>query len=1578
MSDRRRKKVAQNLKFKPGSEFVSCTRRPSIVLKLLALRLLFGLVFVDAAQIAAAACFDPDAGADEPFGDCTLSGEELNWTPLRGRPYVIDGHVTVPPASELTIQAGTQIQLSSESALIVEGLLTAIGSASDPIRFDWEYAEETIRVDGHWPGIEFTGTSGGSRLVHSRLDGAVRCVVIKEAPEGGTGGATPQILNNIFTNCATHALYLEGSSARIENNLIVENAGIGIAIDRPENTEIRLTIAYNTIDLNAGGGIRFVGDNDPGTLVENNLVTRNGGYGWIGGANVTHKNNNVWGNQQDLPSPEPITPDFSSDPQYRQNYFRNRTLFVGSPSLTASSTGGEIGAYGGLGSPPDYQIEMVDAATVRGSLERNERWTGEILLTGTVTVDWPYRLEITPGTVVKIPADDEIRINSIAKIAGAADEPAVFESSGGGTRGTWGGLRLSGSAGVEHVRISGADRCIQTTTGVPLIKNSVITNCTDDGIYVTGGSPRITNNLIIESPGVGITLNGSDAAPMINFNTIDLNGSGGLDIIRADDDNTTIEANIITRNGVSGWSGGADVVRGFNNLWGNQQNYQGLGVRPSITDLLSDPKYVDPFFGSRALMSDSPAGTWSQDGEEIGAYGNGGSPLTYEVPMDDSATLDGDLERNERWSGDVVLEGSVTVDWPWRLEISPGTVVRIPAGERIRINSLAEIVGVSDDPVVFRPLEGGKNAGVWKGLQINGGSLVRHSFITGAERCIEMRDGVSLIADNRLAGCTEDAIYLYKGSPTIQNNLVVENADVGIGLYGSEASPLIRYNTIDLNGGDGIKFQYSDDEKTTIRNNIVSRNGGAGWSGGSAVTPGYNNVWRNSPDYLGTSPIGENSPGHLSSDPEFLSDSIGSRRLSALSSSLKASSSEGEIGAYGDGGSPPDGNVEVSLTPTLEGELTGNERWSGVIDLEGTVIVNLPWKLEIAPGTRVRIPSGEGLEIRGSGEISGTIDAPVTFELLADNGDTDPPPEPWQGLTLTGSTQINNSVFSGALRCVSVGGGAPVIKESLFQDCHEAAIYVSDGSPDIEHNLVVDNLGSGIAVYGAATPLISYNTIDGNEGVGLDFSGRSNEPETIVENNLITRNASAGWFGGDGVSAGFNVLWSNQPNYKSFSEPPATHRLAAPRYTACPTPMATSGYCISPTSDAKAAASDGGEVGRYGGFSVGAQSISCSLSQLRVAGGALSAGSYARYSESEVVLAGGGDGLQIQEYTSLVVRAPAVRILPNFSVQRGSRFVASVEEARCPEVPVTRTGSDLGPNWGAFVETPRREVESDVTSLRAPRRFENSVSFPLWLIDIFAQHGIDPAAIGSVQADVGRTWLVIETVQPLSSHDRNLLTDVYRLDLVTDQLLLVSASYNSFAGSGASYNAAASADAGVVVFESEAPDLVIDDYNGAADIFVYETDTHRVWRLTRSDFASKNPSLDGLGRSVAFDQRTLSGHRRILGGALLANAGLDELSLEASEQGLATDNHHPALSPDGRYLAYLEAVEVASAGDDQFCRVHIYDFDTGVYHLQPCPDGVPGDDEQVRLRFSDDAKALRVETPTSPDLILIDNPIAGP
>ena len=137
--------------------------------------------------------------------------------------------------------------------------------------------------------------------------------------------------------------------------------------------------------------------------------------------------------------------------------------------------------------------------TTSGALTHDESWSGEVVITGDVTVPSGMTLTIEPGAVVRFKAlgDDqkggksdsrsELIVNGSFSAVGTAEQPIVFTSSSSPpARGDWGGILASGELHLEYVTVEYATTAIQYTAGSGAyevyVKNSMIRQNAGDGI----------------------------------------------------------------------------------------------------------------------------------------------------------------------------------------------------------------------------------------------------------------------------------------------------------------------------------------------------------------------------------------------------------------------------------------------------------------------------------------------------------------------------------------------------------------------------------------------------------------------------------------------------------------------------------------------------------------------------------------------------------------------------------------------------------------------------------------------------------------------------------------------------------------------------------------------------------------------------------------------------------------------------------------------------------------------------------------------------------------------------------------
>ncbi len=259
------------------------------------------------------------------------------------------------------------------------------------------------------------------------------------------------VSNNLIIDSKEHGIYVNASDSKtsVMSNTVV-NSRIGIGID-----------TYCTADK---------------VTVEGNIVTHNAhaGISGGGGGKAQMGNNNVWNNNDaDYYGITKGSTDISVDPMYVDYLKDNFQLQSSSPCKT-------IGAYSG-GNPSSPSVKTyITTPTTSGTLAQNERWSGTVTLTGSVTVPSPYVLIIEPGTTVSVSENAGIFINSSRLFAqGTASAPIVFKPVTEGTR--WYGITLTtvipGSNFISNCQISGASYGINIADCEPEITDSVIRNC---------------------------------------------------------------------------------------------------------------------------------------------------------------------------------------------------------------------------------------------------------------------------------------------------------------------------------------------------------------------------------------------------------------------------------------------------------------------------------------------------------------------------------------------------------------------------------------------------------------------------------------------------------------------------------------------------------------------------------------------------------------------------------------------------------------------------------------------------------------------------------------------------------------------------------------------------------------------------------------------------------------------------------------------------------------------------------------------------------------------------------------------
>jgi hypothetical protein len=342
---------------------------------------------------------------------------------------------------------------------------------------------------------------------------------------------------------------------------------------------------------------------------------------------------------------------------------------------------------------------------------------------------------------------------------------------------------------------------------------------------------------------------------------------------------------------------------------------------------------------------------------------------------------------------------------------------------------------------------------------------------------------------------------------------------------------------------------------------------------------------------------------------------------------------------------------------------------------------------------------------------------------------------------------------------------------------------------------------------------------------------------------------------------------------------------------------------------------------------------------------AISGGYYAgtAYCAASYQIAAGSVAV-IQGADVTFVAGKAIRLLPGFHAQGGSRFQAAIGGNTAKAVQtVARPATEAG---GSVVAPP---------AAGAPLRLFLE-DLPAWLS---ARLGAEGVMTGEIHADAGGRRIVFATDAALLAEDTNGLADVYLFDATGGELRLISRGSDGAPANGPSGQPRIDGGGGYLVFTSAAGNLTEGDRNGVSDIFIHELASGRTERISVETPGqpvgdAANPVIASTQPEVLFDRVTLPGGVRHVfrGNYLWPAQGVEHLSYDLDEQDRPLDNHHPAVSADGRFLVYREDSQRA-------CGIRLNDYRQGTTVLLDCPSALAAGDTAYNAEIAADGSSIR-------------------
>lgn len=236
----------------------------------------------------------------------------------------------------------------------------------------------------------------------------------------------------------------------------------------------------------------------------------------------------------------------------------------------------------------------------------------------------------------------------------------------------------------------------------------------------------------------------------------------------------------------------------------------------------------------------------------------------------------------------------------------------------------------------------------------------------------------------------------------------------------------------------------------------------------------------------------------------------------------------------------------------------------------------------------------------------------------------------------------------------------------------------------------------------------------------------------------------------------------------------------------------------------------------------------------------------------------------------------------------------------------------------------------------------------------------------------GRLVVFASEASNLAQGDTNGYPDIFVHDRASGKTARVSINSRGVRGNGPSFDPAISADGRIIAFTSTATTFVAGDTNSVEDVFVRDLTMRTTMRVSVSSYggeangASGQAVLSADGRLVAFTSHATdltpddeNGMADIFVHDRLAGLTM-RVSVSTAGEAANWPSSHPALTPDGRYIAFQSSASNLAAGDENYAEdIFLHDLQAGTTTLiSVAASGEQGDGPSTSPTLSADARLV--------------------